>query len=274
MKQKTDIQNLHTHTVYCDGADAPEELVRTAIEKGHSAIGFSGHAYMPYSPYYAKRPDLTEDYKAEVRRLKEAYRDQIEIYLGLEVDMFAAPDLAGYDYLIGAVHYLKRQGEFIGFDRSAPVVAEVIDRHFGGDGMAYAREYYKTLAQLPEYGNFDILAHFDIITKHSENCSFFDPESKAYLHTAFEAVEALAGKIPLFEVNTGAIARGYRTTPYPSIPILRELGRRGFGAVITSDCHAKAQLDCRFDAAAELLRMCGFREKYILTETGFVPVPL
>jgi len=248
--------------------------VRAAIEKGHSAIGFSGHAYMTYSPYYARRPDLTEDYKAEIRRLEEVYRDQIEIYLGLEVDMFSAPDLTGYDYLIGAVHYLELDGAYVGFDRSAQEVAAVIDRYFGGDGMAYAQEYYRTLAKLPEYGKFNILAHFDIITKHSENRCFFDTESKEYLHAAFEAVEALAGKIPLFEVNTGAIARGYRTTPYPSVPIIRELGRRGFGAVITSDCHAKAQLDRGFGEAAALLRACGFRETFVLTETGFVPVPL
>jgi len=268
------LQNLHTHTVYCDGADRAEELVLAAIEKGHTAIGFSGHAYMTYSPYYSRRPDLTETYKTEVRRLKKAYEDQIAIYLGLEVDMFAAPDMTGYDYLLGAVHYLQIGGEYVGFDRSAGEVEAVINRYFGGNGMAYAKEYYKTLANLPEYGNFNILAHADIITKHSENRDFFDTGSKEYLHAAFEAVEALAGKIPLFEVNTGAIARGYRTIPYPAVPIMQELHRRGFGAVITSDCHNKAQLDCGFEAAADLLRLCGFREKYILTKDGFVPVPL
>jgi histidinol-phosphatase (PHP family) len=70
----------------------------------------------------------------------------------------------------------------------------------------------------------------------------------------FEAIEALAGKIPYFEVNTGAIARGYRTTPYPMPFIIKEFQRRGFGVVLTSDCHNVAFLDCWFEEAAELLK--------------------
>ena len=37
------IQNLHTHSTYCDGADTPEEMIETALEKGFTSIGFSGH---------------------------------------------------------------------------------------------------------------------------------------------------------------------------------------------------------------------------------------
>ena len=89
-----------------------------------------------------------------------------------------------------------------------------------------------------------------------------------------EAADALRGKIPLFEVNTGAIARGYRITPYPTMYIMKELKNMGFGACITSDCHDAKYLDCGFYESAELLRACGFREKYILTEQGFIAVPL
>ena len=66
-----------------------------------------------------------------------------------------------------------------------------------------------------------------------------------------EAIWALKGKIPLFEVNTGAISRGYRTSPYPQMEFLRELHICGFCAVITSDCHDAEKLDCGFELAAE-----------------------
>ena len=94
------------------------------------------------------------------------------------------------------------------------------------------------------------------------------------LSAALEAAHALAGKIPFFEVNTGAIARGYRTTPYPSLFLMKELKRLGFGAVISSDCHDRRYLDCAFDAAAESVRACGFTERYILTASGFTAVAL
>ena len=36
--------NLHTHTLFCDGRDTPEDMVLSAIEKGFSVLGFSGHS--------------------------------------------------------------------------------------------------------------------------------------------------------------------------------------------------------------------------------------
>ncbi len=267
-------QNLHTHTTWCDGKSTPREVIESAIEKGFGAIGFSGHSCMQFPTTYAMTEAGQAQYKAEINALKREYADRIQVFCGIEYDMYSGTDLSGFDYRIGAVHYVKVGEEYGDFDRRPEDVADVINDLFGGDGMAYARCYFETLAQLPNYGSFDIIAHFDIITKHAEKHCFFDTEAKAYLGYACEAARALAGKIPLFEVNTGAIARGYRTTPYPSIPILKELKRLGFGAVISSDCHDAAKLDCNFAQAGELLKFCGFREKYILTEGGFVPVAL
>lgn len=267
------IQNLHTHTSYCDGADTPEEMVVAAISKGFDSIGFSGHSYMSYSDYLGKT-DKTVEYKKEISRLKEAYKSKLKIYLGLEVDMYSTPDVSGYDYLIGSVHYFKFGEKYVGFDRGQQEVKNIISTCFDGNGMDYAKLYYKTMAELPTYGNFDIIGHFDLITKHTDNANFFDENSKEYLNTAFETAEVLAKKIPFFEVNTGAIARGYRKTPYPSISILKRFKELGVGAVITSDCHNKGMLDCNFDEAAELLKMCGFKEKYILTDNGFTATAL
>ncbi len=266
-------QNLHIHTNLCDGLDTPSEIIISALSAGFESIGFSGHSYMSYSDYLGDT-DRTEEYKREISKLKKIYNDRIKIYLGLEVDMYSEPDMAGYDYLIGSVHYLKKDGGYIGFDRGEKAVEGIINRYFDGNGIEYAKLYYKTLSELPQYGNFDIIGHFDLITKHSDNRIFFDETAKEYLYAAFEAAEALAGKIPLFEVNTGAIARGYRKTPYPSIPIIKRLRELGFGAVITSDCHDKTMIDCNFDEATELLKFCGFKGKYILTEKGFAEVPL
>ena len=39
--------DLHMHTIYCDGVDTPEDMILTALEKGLTAIGFSGHSYVP-----------------------------------------------------------------------------------------------------------------------------------------------------------------------------------------------------------------------------------
>lgn len=268
------LQNLHTHTSYCDGADTAEEVVLAAIDKGFSSIGFSGHSYMHYAPDHSMSLEGTEEYKKEIAMLKEKYQDKIDIFCGLEFDMYSEIDLSGYDYLIGSVHYLLCDGKHVGFDRSAEVVKNIIDEHFGGNGIEYAKAYYKALSQLPQYGNFDIIGHFDLITKHCENVEFFDQNSDEYKAATLEAAKALAGKIPFFEVNTGAIARGYRKTPYPSDFLLMELKKLGFGVVVTSDCHDASMLDCEFEYVTEILKRCGFEERYILTKQGFKPVSL
>jgi histidinol-phosphatase (PHP family) len=268
------LQNLHTHSKYCDGADTPEEMIAYAIEKGFDSIGFSGHSFMSFSPDYSMSPSGTEDYKREILVLKKKYAGQIDVFLGLEFEMYSETDLSGYEYLIGSLHYFKIGDEYVGFDRKADEVLRVINEHFGGDGIAFAKKYYEKLCELPDYGKFDILGHFDLITKNIEKCHLFDIDSPEYKEAAVTAIDALSGKIPFFEVNTGAISRGYRTSPYPTLDLIKEFRSRGFGAVISSDCHDGRHLDCGFENARELLRAGGFCERYILTNDGWRAVEI
>ena len=76
-------------------------------------------------------------------------------------------------------------------------------------------------------------------------------------------------KIDVFEINTGAIARGYRTTPYPSDFILKEMKNADCKIIISSDCHDKNFLTNYFDESLLLLKACGFSEVYTLTKSGF-----
>ena len=268
------LQNIHTHTIYCDGTDTPEQMIQAAIGKGFGGIGFSGHSYMFYSPEHSMSIDGTEAYKNEITALKEKYKGQIDVFLGLEFDQYSEVDLSGYDYLIGALHYLKIGDEFVGFDRCAQEVSGIIERYFDGNGMDFAKEYYRQLATLADHGKFDIIGHFDLITKNIEKINCFDIDSEKYLKYAITSMEALRGKIPFFEVNTGAISRGYRTTPYPAKNLIKKFREMGFGAIIPSDCHNAKYLDCAFSDAHILLSECGFREHYVLTDSGFKAVGL
>ena len=72
--EKTTMSNYHTHTVYCDGNDTPEALVLEAIRLGCPSIGFSGHSFTEFDQSYCMSRERTEEYKREVRALKEKYR--------------------------------------------------------------------------------------------------------------------------------------------------------------------------------------------------------
>ena len=269
------LQNLHIHTTYADGKNSPEELVLAAIEKGFGSIGFSEHTYMPFSDYpYQMTEEKMHDYKAEINDLKRKYKDRIELFCGLEYELFSTVPAEGFDYLIGSVHYLDLEGRIIGFDRGVQEVGDLVGGYFDGDGLRFAKKYFETLAQLPQKIKADIVGHFDLLTKTNELKKVVDTSAKEYLDMGYEAIHALKGKIPLFEVNTGAVARGYRTTLYPQIEFLTELKKCGFGAVITSDCHDKEYIDCSYGEAKELLLRAGFRSKWILTGNGFAEVSL
>jgi histidinol-phosphatase (PHP family) len=269
MKKYT--QNLHTHGTFCDGKDDYESTVKRAMELGFTSIGFSGHSYMSYSPAYSMSVEGTEEYEKTVRALAKKYEGQIDVLCGIEFDMYSEDPLIGYDYIIGSVHYPKLDGKYVGFDRSADEVQSVINEYFGGDGLKFAKKFYETVCELPKYAKFDIVGHFDQITKNIEKRPFFDTSSKEYRSYALEALHTVAESCNIFEINTGAISRGYRTTPYLEPFLLREIKDIGGGIVISSDCHDNRYLDIHFAESLELARSCGFTEVLTLEKDGFVP---
>lgn len=88
------------------------------------------------------------------------------------------------------------------------------------------------------------------------------------------ALEKLLKRDVIFEINTGAISRGYRTSPYPAPFLLRAIREKGGRVCITSDSHSARTVLFAFDAAEALARACGFRETWVLTEQGFAPQKL
>ena len=268
-------QCLHTHSILCDGKDTLEEMVQTAIEKGFDSIGFSGHSYMDIYAEFSMNEEKVSFYKTEIARLQQVYGDRIRIYCGLEKDNYTTLSTEGYDYLIGSVHVMRYEQELLFIDWTAERTRENIEKFFGGDGIAYAKHYFDAVADLPNHGSFDIIGHFDLLTKFNERePDLFDTESPEYRAAATCAMEALVGKVKFFEVNTGAISRGYRSTPYPDPYIIKEMKRLGFKAIVSSDCHDRNFLDCGYEEAKRLLREAGFTEHYVLKDEGFVAIPL
>lgn len=272
------LQNLHTHTLYSDGRDTAEEMALGALEQGFDSVGFSDHSPL-LDRRWAMKVDRLEDYCREIDALKEKYAGRLDVYRGLETEMLAeemgAPArFEGYDYQIGSCHFLRIGNVFEQCDCSQQNAQELIDTYFGGDGLRYAKAYYEHIARLPEYGDFDVVGHIDVITKHEEKVRLFDTETDEYRECVENALKALRGKIRFFEVNTGAIVRGYRTTPYPAPFITRTFKALGFEPVITSDCHDHTKLGGARNVAEKMLTDCGFTHHYVLTKNGFVPIPL
>ncbi|MBR4766106.1 MAG: histidinol-phosphatase [Clostridia bacterium] len=243
--------NFHTHTRYCDGKNTPEEMVLSAIELGFDSLGFSGHAYTDIDLSYCMTPENTKEYIAEINALKKKYAGRINIYCGTELD-FYSPDLGyDYDYTIGSVHYLYAGGEYTPVDSSAKIQLEATEKYFGGDYMSYAEKYFETVSQVAEKLKPDIIGHFDLVSKFNEDDCMFDSQNPRYVRAWQEAALKLIGAGIPFEINTGAIARGARKTPYPSLEIAQFINDNGGFFIVTSDCHNRDFLDCAFDYVKE-----------------------
>lgn len=263
-------QNLHTHGTFCDGKYEYEETVKSAIELNMMSVGFSGHAYTEFDSSCCMSKEGTELYKKRISELKEKYRGIIDIYCGVEFDLFSDDDLSAYDYVIGDVHYLKIGDEYCVIDYSDPAtLEEIINVHFGGDGLRCAKAYYETIVGIASLPRCDIAGHFDLITKHLERKRLFDDDDPLYRKYALEAVTAVSESVKIFEINVGSIARGYRSIPYPAPFILRRIKELGCGVVISSDCHDISYLNTNFDIGISLAKECGFNEVLVLTDNGF-----
>jgi histidinol-phosphatase (PHP family) len=265
-------QNLHTHTTFCDGVSTAEEMVRAAIAAGCPSLGFSGHAPLPFPNDWAMADPAP--YREEILRLRQAYAGQIELFLGLEQDLLSPPPDAAYDYQIGSVHGLIQNGTLCYVDESADAFAAAIARCFGGDALAFAEAYYAQVARLPAVTGCQIIGHLDLITKFNEGGRFFSEDDPRYRQAALEAVDALLQADVLFEINTGAMARGYRTQPYPAPFLLRAIRAGGGRILLSSDSHSADTLLFGFPQAAALAAACGFTRCSYLTKDGFREEPL
>lgn len=253
------LSDFHTHTSFCDGKHSPEEMVLYAIEKGMKALGFSMHAFVEFDlDVYSDSAALYE-YKKEVARLKEKYKDKIEIFCGIEQDIYKESVSEGFDYVIGSVHYVKIGDEYIPIDLSKEVLLDAVIRGFGGDFYSFAEWYYDMEAQIVEKTGADIIGHLDLIRKFNENGDLFDEKHPRYIAAYTKAVKALVKYDKPFEINTGAISRGYRSTPYPCEDILRCIYSSGGKVIMSSDSHRKETLCFEFEKWADLARKIGFK---------------
>lgn len=253
-------KNFHTHTIFCDGKSTPEEMVISAIECGFSALGFSAHSYTSYDTSYCMPLEKMDEYRAEIMRLKDKYRDKIAIYHGIELDCFSDIKTDEFEYIIASVHAVEKDGIYYAVDESEELIKENVAKGWGGDYYAFAKDYFELVSGLEG----DILAHIDLLCKFNEDNRLFSAKDERYLAYAEEAVKKIASKGMLFEINTGPISRGYRMTPYPSEDILRLIKKHGGKITINSDCHHKDSVNCGFKDAVALAEKCGFDEIHYL----------
>ena len=249
----------HTHTHFCDGKNSPEEMVLQAIALGCPELGFSGHCLTEFDQRFCMSKAGTQEYIRQIRWLQEKYGDKIKILIGVEQDYYGAITDDPFDYRIGSVHYIEKDGCYLPVDEERQLQIDNVNKFYNGDFYAFIEDYYKTVADVYRKTQCQIVGHFDLVTKFNAAGDLFDPRHPRYQAAANRALEALMDAPVVLEVNVGGIARGYTTEPYPARDLLTKWLAAGKPIHYSSDCHDSSQLLFGYDIYQAHVRACGYK---------------
>lgn len=275
------LTNYHSHCSFCDGRAPLEEFVKEAIRQGFTSYGISSHAPLPFSTAWTMEWEQVPAYLDEAQQLKQKYADQIELYIGMEIDYLneeSNPSIARFrelplDYRIGSVHLLTDdRGDVVDIDVSAEAFRTIVDERFGGDLDSVIHLYYNRLLRMMALGGFDILGHAD---KMHYNASCYraglldEPWYEALMRDYFTEI---ARRGLMVEINTKALY--LLGTFYPNeryFSLLHELGIR---VLVNSDAHFPEKINTgRPEALAALVR-AGYGEVVELHQGVWVDTPI
>ena len=272
------LADYHLHTDHSGDSEAPMETqILAGIEKGLKIMCFTDH-YDPGFPY-ENVPDVSPGtfeldyapYREEYLRLRDKYRDRIELRFGIEIGLqphlgdfltsyFAShPD---FDFVIGSNHLCG------GTD---PYYPDFLKSRTQEEALALYLE--DTLLNIRAFPDIDSCGHLDYVAR------YLPDREKFYTYKAFAGLidpilsELVTRDIAL-EVNTAPLTKGMQYfNPLPDILArYREMG----GELITigSDAHVPERIAGRFADTAQILKSLGFDHYTVYRERKPLMLPL
>lgn len=223
--------NYHVHTHRCKHAQGRDrDYVEAAILAGFTEIAFTDHSPWPLLPQESgmirMKLSLLPDYVNSLRQLKEEYKNQITIKIGLECEYFA-----------DRMEWLKATMQEYELD------LVILGNHFH-EYEAHARFYstYQDKNNLLEHyvsdslaaidsGVYALFAHPDIFVR---SLSAWDDDAKNASRVILEACKK-AG-LPI-EYNLGGVRNHYYDLSYPYPPFWQMAAEVDNEVMIGIDAH-------------------------------------
>jgi histidinol-phosphatase (PHP family) len=137
--------------------------------------------------------------------------------------------------------------------------------------VSFYESFFKETVEMAKKIKPQIIGHFDLFTKYDENASTF-PQTKEYIECALDTINTCIGYTEAFEVNTGAISRGYRKNPYPADFIIKHLKDKKIPIVLSSDAHSVSSIKQSFKETAQRLGALGVDSLYEYHKDGLCKI--
>ncbi len=220
------LYNYHTHTFRCGHASGTEEdYVKKAIQCGIKRMGFSDHFPLRFSDgtesSYRLPVNEVPLYREEIFRLREKYKNDIEIFMGFETEyysilkdeMIASAKEYGAEYLILGQHFCMPENKG--------------GTHmFGLQNEEGLKKYVDSVIEAMETGKYTYVCHPDIINFQGSE-SLYKSEMRRLCKASRET------ETPL-EINFLGIREN---RSYPKKAFWQVAGEEGAKAVYGFDAH-------------------------------------
>lgn len=260
--------NYHTHSRYCDGEGEIAEYLDAAVAAGLSSYGVSCHAPVPVrtiDPWMMCREDLPI-YCAEVRRLRDEYRDRLPVFLALELDYLPGMDdfyrkeilPHGFDYFVGSVHFVTEDADGLPWeiDHSAERFASGLESAFHGDVRRAFEEYFALQREMVGTPGVAIVGHMDKMKMWNRSDRYFRETDAWYVAAIEETLRAFKAGGLIVELNTSGLRKEIGS-PFPSPWVMARCRDLDIPVTITGDTHRPADVDAGFSEAEAILRDVG-----------------
>ncbi|MDR1629989.1 MAG: histidinol-phosphatase HisJ family protein [Oscillospiraceae bacterium] len=263
--------DLHVHTDNSpDGHHAAMLICETAVAKGLRAVAFTDHCEVDV--YFDDKYDrVVRQSYFEVARAKSAYRGNLLVLQGVEL---AQPtydeelalkiiDARNYDMIIGSIHNLRGESDFY------------YTRDFEGmDIDSMLKAYFRELAVLADWGQFDTLAHLTYPLRYFYARNNISVDMEEYACEVDEILKLLAENHIALEINTAGLRQPIKklAPEFPIVKRFRELG--GKYITIGSDAHYAEHLAAGFDDALEVAQEAGFDCVTLFQNRDPVEIPI
>ena len=242
--------SYHNHTERCHHASgSDEEYVKAAIKGGLELFGFSDHAPHHYRGDYISSvrmlPEGLSEYCASINALKEKYKGEIDIRIGLEMEYMPAffeKDLAlyrscGVEYLVLAQHTIGNES-----------LPDKIDSYPEGEDKSRLTAYVNQCIAGMRTGVISYFAHPDFLNFTGDE-DFYDSECDRLISVAKEM------SIPL-EINLLGLSTGRH---YPRERFFKRVAKNSHFAIIGRDAHSPDRVNKKeeIEAALRFADRCG-----------------
>lgn len=264
------IYDGHVHTPFCPHGtkDDFKEYIERGIQLGYAGLSFTEHAPLPErfcDPTPEKDSAMSKDdlftYIAQIKSLKDQYREIIEINIGLEVDFIEGYESETKHFLnevgpylddsILSVHFLYINHHYYCLDYSLQGFQEIL-RQCDNNLQTLYEKYRQTVlmsieTNLGQYKPTRI-GHITLPTKYQK----VYPMPKSSIPLFIEVLDEVKENHLTLDYNGAGVAKPDCGEPYPPTWLVQEAVQRQIPLIYGSDAHKASDLRQGFDALDQI----------------------